>query len=85
MSDTIIRTISGTSFARSPVIDPYLEEGEVTKLYEKWDEKWPIEEYSGGTLGITCEHILEVGFSKLRVPFGPKFAKLLVDKAEQYK
>lgn len=80
---TII-TRSGTSFARSPVIDGHLTDEIREKVYAKWEEEsLPFDHFGGGVKGITCTHILEVGFSTLSKLFGPKRAKELLEIAEK--
>jgi hypothetical protein len=73
---------SGTSFARSPVVDGHLQQDEVEKVYDRWEEDWPFETYSGGVKGITCSHVIEVGFQSLAKIFGVRFAKRLITIAE---
>lgn len=80
--NTTIR--SGSSFVRSPIIDGFIPDSLVPKVYEKWEENdYPVEDYGGGVKGITCSHILDIGFKGLSKLFGPYNAKVLMEAAEK--
>ena len=73
---------AGGSYSRGTVIDGYLSDEDIQKLYEKWDIEWgePLE-FQGGTKGITCEMVLEAPKTKFKEIMGAA-GKRILDAAQ---
>ena len=85
MSDIQIRRRTTRLAVRSPDVDGFLPEKDVEVLYGRWkSEKWgaPIT-LRGGTLSITCDMIVEVGFQGLSKIYGVRRAKRLLDASKR--
>ena len=85
MSDIQIRRRTNRLAVRSPDVDGFLPEKDVEVLYGRWkSEKWgtPIA-LSGGTLSITCDMVVEVGFQGLSKIYGVRRAKRLLDASKR--
>lgn len=64
------------------VIDAYLTEAQVEKLYGKWKSDWPTPlEFPGSVKAITCEQVVEVGRPLMIRTFGPSLGITLFDTA----
>jgi hypothetical protein len=74
-----IRIRAGSSYARETAIDPYIDEGLVEEVYEKWSDEWQSPQvFQGGVTSITCEMILQVPVAELGKVFGAdKTARIL--------
>ena len=64
--------------APGTVIDGHLDEKQVAKLYERWDESWPAPlEFRGGEVAIQAEQIVEVGELAMTKKYGRKMGAAL--------
>lgn len=84
MSDIQIRRRTTRLAVRSPDVDGFIPTGDVEVLYGRWKATWeaPIV-FSGGTLSITCDMVVDVGFQALTKIYGVRRAKRLLDGANR--
>jgi len=84
MSDVIITRRTKRLAPRSPDIDGFLPSAVIPVLYERWKAAWetPIV-LRGGIQSITCDMVVDVGFTALSRTFGVRRAKLLVEAAQR--
>lgn len=64
-------TENAPGIAPETVIDGWLTVDEIEILYKRWRNTWPKPlEYPGGTLGITCESVIQVPQAQLNRTYG---------------
>jgi len=83
-----IRTRANTSFALDAVIDGFLSEKDVEKLYDRYTQYgerlgWPeIYRMRANELMITCDQINVIPIEELQKAYGKAMAKRLKEAAE---
>ena len=81
---TKIKVRRHVSSARGTPIDGYLDDRDIEKLYDKWDDSWGVPfRFRGGIESITAEIIMGAPISEMKKVYGKAFTDRITKVASE--